>query len=106
MLAEAKRDRTARLLHVAETLYQHPDGLRAREIAEHCGVCVRTVYRDLHAMQDELEYPIWQDEHGRYGIERRAFLPPMNLTLTEAMALFLAARLVSRYSDERDPHIE
>ena len=106
MSIESKRDRTARLLRVAETLYQHPEGMRALEIAEQCGVCVRTVYRDLHAMQGELQYPVWQDEHGRFGLERRAFLPPMKLTLTEAMSLFLAARLVARYSDERDPHIE
>ncbi|MGI5837906.1 MAG: helix-turn-helix transcriptional regulator, partial [Chloroflexota bacterium] len=49
--------------------------------------------------------PIWC-EQGRYRLDERHFLQPLKLSLSEAMALFLAARLVSRYSDERDPSIE
>lgn len=106
MTVEAKRDRTARLVRVAQILYQHPHGLTARQVAELCGVCVRTSYRDIRALQGEMHYPVWQDEHGRYGLEEGLFLPPLKLSLLEAMALFLAARLASRYSDERDPNIE
>jgi predicted DNA-binding transcriptional regulator YafY len=102
---QAKRDRTARLLRVAQTLHQYPGGLRARRLAEICEVSVRTVYRDLGALQGELGYPIW-GEGGRYGLEEGVFLPPLKLNLPEAMTLFLAARLVSRYSDERDPNVQ
>ncbi len=105
MSSEAKRDRTARLLRVAQTLYQYPQGLSPRRLAELCAVSTRTVYRDLKALQEELGYPIWQ-ENSRYGLEEGVFLPPLKLTLLEAMTLFLAARLVSRYSDERDPNVE
>jgi len=100
-----KRDRTARLLRVAVVLNQNPHGLTVHEIARLCNVCVRTTYRDLRALQEELEVPIWQE--GRlYGLVPGYFLPPVNLTLQEAMALFLASRLTSRYADERDPYIE
>lgn len=33
-------------------------------------------------------------------------MPPIQLTLTEATALYLSARLASRYTDERDPYME
>ena len=104
-MPDAKRDRTARLLRVAQTLYQFPQGLPIKRLAELCEVSTRTIYRDLRALQEELGYPIWQE--GRlYGLEEGVFLPPLKLTLLEAMTLFLAARLVSRYSDERDPNVE
>lgn len=105
MAGVGKRDRTARLLRVAHILYQYPRGLAPAELAGLCGVSVRTVYRDLKALQAELGYPLWQDG-SRYGLEEGIFLPPLKLTLLEAVSLFLAARLASRYSDERDPNIE
>jgi proteasome accessory factor B len=60
------------------------------------------VYRDLRALEDELAMPIFQAGRGRYGIERRFFLPPLHLTVPEAIVLFLAARLIARWSDESD----
>lgn len=101
-----KKDRTARLLRVEHLLYQNPRGLGPDEIARLCDVSVRTTYRDLRALQGALEAPVWQDEDGRYGIERSHFLPPIKLSLQEAMALFISARLFSKYSDERDPNVE
>lgn len=100
-----KRDRTARLLNVAVMLNQSLRGLTVHEIARLCNVCVRTTYRDLRALQEELKVPVWQ-EGNLYGLAPGYFLPPINLTLQEAMALFLASRLTSRYADERDPYIE
>lgn len=106
MPASAKRDRTARLLRVEHLLYQHPHGLKPADLARLCGVCLRTTYRDLAALQSELQLPVWQDDEGRYGLERGYFLPPVKLTLLEATSLFIAARLACKYSDERDPGIE
>ncbi len=100
-----KKDRTARLLKVEHLLYGNPRGLRPKEIAERCGVCVRTTYRDLLALDQELGLALWEDD-GRYGLDRSMFLPPLKLTLLEAMALYLSARLVSKYADERDPNVE
>ena len=106
MSAGDKKDRRARLLRVEHLLYQYPRGLRPREIADLCEVCVRTTYRDLAALQSDLCLPIWQDEQGRYGVERGHYLPPVRLTLLEATALFISARLACKYSDERDTSIE
>lgn len=99
-----KRDRTARLLGVAHLLYQHPHGLTPQEIANRIGMNVRTVYRDLRALEEEVGVAVWQDGR-RFGAERTSFLPPLKLTLQEAVTLFLSTRLMARYQDHRDPHV-
>src|SRR5688572_3633294 len=99
-----KRDRTARLLRVAYLLHQHPQGIAPRDVARRVGMSVRTVYRDLRALEDEVGVPVWEQD-GRFGTESGAFLPPLKLTLLEAVTLFLSARLMSRYADKHDPHV-
>ena len=100
----AKWDRAARFLRIAMVLHAHPDGISARAIADRIGVSVRTVYRDMQAMSLDAELPIWQDG-GRWGLEAGAFLPPLALTLHEAMTLFLAARVLAKASDEHDTEL-
>jgi proteasome accessory factor B len=100
----AKWDRAARYLKVAMALHAHPEGISAQAIADRIGVSKRTVYRDLQAMELDGELPIWQDA-GRWGLEAKAFLPPLNLTLHEAMTLFLAARVLAKTSDEHDTEL-
>jgi predicted DNA-binding transcriptional regulator YafY len=100
-----KRDRLARLLAVASILYSrgHSDaGVPVSEIANLTGMTTRTVYRDIRALEDELGMPIFQAGKGRYGIEKKYFLPPLRLSLPEAVVLFLASRLIARWSDEYD----
>ncbi|HEX5578232.1 MAG TPA: transcriptional regulator [Candidatus Limnocylindria bacterium] len=100
-----KRDRLARLLSVASILYTRgsgENGVAVTEIAELTGMTTRTVYRDIKALEDELEIPIFSAGRGRYGIEKKSFLPPLPLTLAEAIVLFLATRLIARWSDEYD----
>jgi predicted DNA-binding transcriptional regulator YafY len=100
----AKRDRTARLMRVARLLEGNPDGMRPKDIAERLGMSVRNVYRDLKALEREVGLPVWA-EGGRWGVERGGFLPPLKLTLAEAMAVFLGARLMVRYADKYDPDL-
>ena len=100
----SKRDRTARLLRVAGILRGPGEtGVRPEEIARQTGMSPRTVYRDLKAIETELRMPVWSDE-GRWGMDAdaEAFLPPLRLTLHEAMAVFLAARVMTRYADKYD----
>jgi len=100
-----KRDRLARLLSVASILYTRGSGdagVPVTEIAELTGMTTRTVYRDIRALEEELEMPIFQAGRGRYGIEKKSFLPPLPLSLAEAVVLFLATRLIARWSDEYD----
>jgi predicted DNA-binding transcriptional regulator YafY len=100
-----KRDRLARLLSVASILYSRgsgESGVAVTDIAELTGMTTRTVYRDIRALEDELGMPIFQAGRGRYGIEKKYFLPQLRLTLPEAVVLFLASRLIARWSDEYD----
>ena len=100
-----KRDRLARLLRVASILYSAgsgEQGVPVTEIARLTGMTTRTVYRDINALDSELGVPIFLAGRGRYGIERKYFLPPLHLSVPEAIVLFLAARLIARWSDEFD----
>ena len=100
-----KRDRLARLLKVASILYTSGSGeagVPVTEIARLTGMTTRTVYRDIRALDEELAMPIFQAGKGRYGIERKYFLPPLHLSVPEAVVFFLASRLIARWSDAYD----
>lgn len=100
---EGKRDRLARLLSVLRILQAHGEaGISPAEIARRTGMSKRSIYRDLEALQSEMQVPLWS-EKGKWGVEAGAFLPPLRLTLGEAMAVFLSARLVTRYADKYEP---
>jgi predicted DNA-binding transcriptional regulator YafY len=100
-----KRDRLARLTRLVSILQSHPEGMRTADIAARVGMSVRTVYRDLVALQEELRLPVW-GEDGVWGIDsEKAFLPPLKLTQQEAMAVVLSARLMVRYADKYDPDL-
>lgn len=100
----AKWDKAARYLRIATILHSHPKGISAQDVAKQLGVSKRTVYRDLSSMELDAELPIWQDG-GKWGLEEGAFLPPLALTLHEAMTLFLAARVLAKASDEHDSEL-
>ena len=99
-----KRDRLARMLRVVTVLRGHPDGIRPSEIARRVNVATRTVYRDLRALEEEVGVAVWSDD-GRWGVVSEEFLPPLKLTLDEAMAVVLSARLMARYADKYDPDL-
>jgi predicted DNA-binding transcriptional regulator YafY len=106
--ATRKRDRLARRLAVVSILYSRgrdDAGVPVAEIARLTGMTSRTVYRDLRALEEELGVPIYQAGRGRFGVERKFFLPPLHLSIPEAIVLFLAARLITRWSDEYDKHV-
>ena len=101
----SKRDRLARLTRLVSILQAHPEGMHTGDIATRVGMSVRTVYRDLTALQAELRLPVW-GEDGVWGIDSdKAFLPPLKLTQGEAMAVVLSARLMVRYADKYDPDL-
>lgn len=102
--AFGKRDRLARMLRVVTVLRGHPEGIRPAEIARRVGVATRTVYRDLRALEEEVGVAVWS-ENGLWGVVSEEFLPPLKLTLDEAMAVVLSARLMVRYADKYDPDL-
>jgi proteasome accessory factor B len=99
-----KRDRLARLTRVVSLLRAHPDGMAIKDIAKRIDVSVRTVYRDLNAIEGEIGIAVWSDDR-RWGLAADEFLPPLKLTLDEAMAVVLSARLMVRYADKYDPDL-
>jgi predicted DNA-binding transcriptional regulator YafY len=103
---EGKRDRLARFYRVLRILQAHGEsGVHVEEVARRVGMSKRTVYRDLVTLETELGVPVWSDGHGTWGVEAAGFLPPLKLTLQEAMAVVLSARLMARYADEYDPDL-
>jgi predicted DNA-binding transcriptional regulator YafY len=102
--SSSKRDRLARMTRILALLNAHPDGMKPAEIARRVDSSVRTVYRDLRSIEGELSMPLWS-EGGRWGVDADAFLPPLKLTRSEAMAVVLSARLMVRYADKYDPDL-
>ena len=70
----------------------------AAQLAEHFGISVRTVFRDLKAMQ-EIGVPIGFEAGQGYFIVGGFFLPPVSLTAEEANALALAEPLDAELLD-------
>ena len=99
-----KRDRLARLARVIAVLRAHPDGIRMADLARRVDMSVRTVYRDLRAIEQEIGVGVWSDG-GLWGVLGDEFLPPLKLTQSEAMAVVLSARLMARYADKYDPDL-
>jgi len=96
--------RSVRLAQIQHALSKRPDGLTSHDLAECCGVCVRTVQRDLVDLQLHLNIPLTQDGD-RYGIVSDYGLPPVSFSADEAISLFLACRLALRQADKNNPHM-
>ena len=96
--------KSQRLARLARQLARSPEVARVADLAELLGVYRSTVYRDIEALEQE-GLPIWQEE-GRVGLLVDKYLAPLRLNIFEALSLFIAARLLSRQSKERDPHVE
>ena len=101
-LDTAKHDRLARFYRVLRFLAAHPEGATIGAVAGFTGMSRRTVYRDLQALEGEIGIPLWS-ESGKWGIVEGAFLPPLRLTMDEAVSFFLAARLTAQFADRYDP---
>jgi len=100
----SKRDRTARLLYLQILLWHHSHGIDVKEIARSCATSLRTVYRDLVALESELKVPIWQ-EGSKRGLVEGHFLPPIAFRQEEAINIFIASRLMQNYSYLYNPSV-
>ena len=95
-----------RLTQIQHLLHKNRAGLTSKELAQLCDTTVRTIQRDLLLLQSELQVPITNKGHDRYGILNDYVLPPVSYSLYEALGLFLAARLIIRQTDDNNPHIK
>ncbi len=80
---------------LAEALRARRTGVTAQELAERFGVTLRTIYRDLAALQDA-GMPIKADRGrgGGYALDKNYQLPPINFTAREAALLVAMSRFV------------
>src|SRR5688572_27389087 len=86
-------NRTDRLYAMAEVLRASaPRARTASELAERFEVSVRTIERDISALQQS-GVPIWATPGpgGGYSVDPEMSLPPLNLTADEATAVAVAA---------------
>lgn len=71
-------------------------------LAEKLGVSRETVFRDRKDLM--LEYPVEQDDEGRWYIPRAKLISEIKLNLHEALTLYLAGRKTSRQTRFHLPH--
>ncbi|MDD4635491.1 MAG: transcriptional regulator [Dehalococcoidales bacterium] len=89
-------DHFPRLLRVYQILADSKEGVTAKTLSKNLEVNVRTVYRDIKELE-QAGVPIWE-EQSRYRISNKHFLPPLNLTVPEAIQVFLSLRLLLQYA--------
>jgi predicted DNA-binding transcriptional regulator YafY len=85
----------SRLFAIAEALRARRTGTTAAELAQRFNVTLRTIYRDLDALQDA-GMPIRADRGrgGGYALDKNYQLPPINFTAREAALLVALTRFV------------
>lgn len=95
--------RYERLDAIERYLARHPRGCTTTELAREFGVDSDTIRRDLDVLEARGTGLV---RHGRrYLLDHRRIVHTMKITDNEALALYLAARLLSRHSDEHNPHV-
>jgi proteasome accessory factor B len=95
--------KSERLVKLQSLLLAQRSGFTSEELAVRCGVCRRTIQRDLRSLET-MGLPL-VEEGGRYSLLPDGLMPPLRLRLEEATSLFIGARLLSRYSDEHNPWV-
>lgn len=96
-------DRLQRIEAIERQLAQRPDGYTSGELARQYDVDPSTIYRDLCWMQ-EMGTALSKHKR-RWRLDHRRSLYHLRLSADEVLALYLAARLLSRHSDEHNPHV-
>jgi predicted DNA-binding transcriptional regulator YafY len=72
--------------------------VRAQDIADKYGISLRTVYRDIRALE-ESGVPIAAEAGVGYSLAEGYALPPVQFTQAEAAALFTAEKLLEKMGD-------
>jgi predicted DNA-binding transcriptional regulator YafY len=87
---KSKYTRIHRLLRIL-TLIQSQRGWTAKALAIECGTVVRTIYRDMLELEGAGVPYHFDEETGGYRVRKDFFLPPVELTLDESLALLVLA---------------
>jgi predicted DNA-binding transcriptional regulator YafY len=90
-------NRVDRLMGILTTLQSHKY-VTTERLCEKFGISVRTVYRDIRAL-DEIGIPVSFENGKGYFVTEGYFLPPVSFTPEEANALVLLSSLADRFGD-------
>jgi predicted DNA-binding transcriptional regulator YafY len=101
-MADNKYHKLPRLLTIINLLNNNPDGLTAQQIAEKCKVTVRTAFRDLKTIDNELDIKL-TDDNGKWKLLKGQPLPPVRFNYEEAIIMFLALRLLLNFTNIHIP---
>lgn len=74
--------------------------VKAQEIADRFNISLRTVYRDIRALE-EAGVPIGAEAGVGYFLQESYKLPPVMLTTDEASALLFGEKLIEKMSDNK-----
>lgn len=96
--------RSTRLIELTEYLVARRQPVAVNDLAAHFGLHRSTVHRMLTEVETDLGVPIQRTANGSVWIDPDTYQFTVRLTLNEALAVFLAARLLARYSDKPNPH--
>jgi predicted DNA-binding transcriptional regulator YafY len=99
----APEDRLERIGQIERKLVQHLKGWTTGELAREFGVDPGTIRRDLSVLETMGTGLIKQGR--RYFLDHRRSLHNVKLSINELLAIYLAVRLLSRHSDEHNPHV-
>lgn len=90
-------NRTDRLAAILIQLQSRPL-IKGRDLAERFSISLRTVYRDIHALE-EAGVPVIGEGGTGYRLMEGYKLPPVMFTADEASALLTAAKLIKSKTD-------
>ncbi|WP_193187191.1 helix-turn-helix transcriptional regulator [Nisaea sediminum] len=89
---------TDRLFEIIQILRGGPGPHRAADLAESLEVSVRTIYRDIAALQ-AMRVPILGEAGIGYVLRRGYDLPPVNFDIEEAEAISVGLAMLARTGD-------
>jgi len=97
--------KTSRLMRLWFLMLRSPERYTVGQLAKIFNVTARTIYRDLECLEYELRVPVYNSS-GKWAVEQDYYLPPVSFTASEAVCIFMAARLMLSYSHHYDPNVE
>lgn len=81
------------------TMLQSRKYIAAEKISERFSISIRTVYRDIKALQEQ-GIPVSFETNKGYFLVQGYFLPPVSFNTEEANALLLVESLVNGFADQ------
>jgi predicted DNA-binding transcriptional regulator YafY len=96
--------RSTRLRELEQYLWARADFVPIRELVQQFEIHRSTIFRMLIDLESELGVVLERDSQKAVKLDRERSAFAVRLTLDEAAAVFIAARLLARYSDKPNPH--